>query len=117
MIPQKQKSLIAIYLTILISLSACGIIGQTNPNDMSPKEVAIWANRNYEEQYKAYLQDYEFGHENEAMQEVLKAKRAVLVELYPKLMAFNELILMGDSPTPNTINEIIRLTYRLTGIY
>ena len=104
-------------LLLMMTLTSCAGLGTKNPTEMTPTEVAIWANRNYEQQYKAYLQDYELGHKNEAMQEMLKKKRKGLVEIYPLLITFNEIILSGGEPTPRMTDEIIRLVYKLTGIY
>ena len=79
--------------------------------------LAIWANRNYEEQYKAWQNDYKYGHNNPTMQAVLRKKKELFIELYPTLIMFNEIILSGGTPNPSTTDEIIRLIYKITGVY
>ena len=113
----QRKHNFYLYFMALILLMGCPMTGSTVPEDMSPKEVAIWANKAYEQQYKAYLQDYEYGRSNPTIQAMLKKKRAVLLEIHPKLMIFNEYIQSGVVPSTELTDDIISLIYTLTGVY
>ena len=108
-------ALLLIYLIIVIA--GCAGMNQQNPDEMSPKEIAIWANRNYEAQYEAYLQDYEFGRDHTVMREALIRKCELLVNIYPVLLLYNEVLLDEQLPGPALTNELVRLIYELTGVY
>ena len=113
------KRKINVFALLLIYLTLAGCAGMTtqNPDEMSPKEIAIWANRNYEAQYEAYLQDYEFGREHTVMRQALIRKRELLVNIYPVLLLYNEVLLDEQLPGPALTNELVRLIYELTGVY
>ena len=109
-------ALLLIYL--VVAMAGCaGMGGTQNPDEMSPKEVALWANRNYDAQKEAYLQDFKYGKNNPIMQDMLNTKRELLIHIHPFLLTYNEILLDGKVPGPTVTNELVRLIYELTGVY
>ena len=104
-------------LLIYLTLAGCAGMNQQNPSEMSPMGVATWANRNYEAQYKAYVQDFRYGRNTQAMRQMLITKHALLNAVYPVLSAYNKILLDEQVPGPELTNELVRLVYELTGVY
>lgn len=111
-----MKHLISVLVTITV-ITGCAGFQPKNPADMSPKEVAVWANRQYEQQYTSYLQDYEYAKNNIYMREVLLKKKVLMMEIYPLLLTYNEYVRTGAVPPEKMTDAIIRLIYELTGVY
>ena len=98
-------------LLFMVLLTACA--STQSPQDMSPEDVAIWANRVYVSSYDGYLQDLQRPM-TPARIEALQKKRMILSELYPYLMTMNTYIESGVVPEQAITDIVINLVYQLT---
>ena len=114
-----RKSNLYALLLIYMAVSMAGCAGQqygmTPADELSPKEIAIWADRIYTAEYDAYVVSAESVSLNEDQRIYLRKKKRLLEELYPLLITYNAYIESGVLPEKQTTDLIMNLVYRLTG--
>ena len=98
-----RKSLsvkVPVALMLLVLMVACANqqYGMKSPNEMSPKEVAVWADRIYVAEYDAYVVAAENPNLHDEQKVYLRKKKRLLEELYPLLITYNAYIESGVLP-------------------
>ena len=115
----RRRTNIHIFLLmyLLLSLAACagGQSGMKAPSEMSPKEIAIWADKVYVAEYDGYKVEAARTDLTEDEKIFLRQKKRILLQLHPLLLTYNAYIDSGVLPEQQTTNAILGLVYRLTG--
>ena len=110
-----QYKYCSMLIVLMLMLSACAEQGMKSPSDMSPKEIAIWADKVYVAEYDGYELEAANPNLTEDQKVILRQKKMILTELHPLLMTYNAYIDSGVLPEQQTTNAILSLVYRLTG--
>lgn len=109
----KRSNYMAIaYIFTVLLLASCSTL--QSPDDMSPTDVAIWANRTYVMEYDTYVHEINKGNLTPLKVEALRKKRQILTDLYPYLMTLNTYIESGTVPEQEITEIVIDLVYKLT---
>ena len=100
-----------IFIALLMIISACA--GLKNPTDMNPKDFSIWANRAYIQAYDSYIEEISKPDLTVDQKNFLAKKRAILVELQPKLVLYGSYLSAGVLPEAEVTQAIIELIEKL----
>jgi len=87
-----------------------------NPADMNAKEMFVWASHVYSAQYDSYVTDAEQPNLTEEKKEVMRKKKALLIELQPKLLLLGSYVETGTLPEQQTTDAIIELVEKLANL-
>lgn len=101
---------ITLFIAIIVMLLAsCVLQDLKSPADMSAKELATWAMGIYNAQYDNYKALVVRTDLTEDYKEMLRQKKAILVELWPLLKLYIGYVDTGAIPTQELEAKIIGL--------
>lgn len=115
----QRKGMFVFVVILMIFLFSC-VPGQKSDlksiSDMTPKERVTWMLSVYNSQtrdYKAMVAKTDLTNEQK---EVLRKKKAIMIQVYPMINTYTTYVDSGAVPTKEVEDQIIDLINDLTGL-
>ncbi|MEW6427311.1 MAG: hypothetical protein AB1568_04670 [Thermodesulfobacteriota bacterium] len=96
---------------LMMLLSGC--VQVKSPTDMSPQDLAVWANRVYIAEYDSYMLDIKQPNIPAPRRDLLRKKRQLLNELYQPLNTLNQYLETGALPEKQVTQQVIDIVTKL----